>query len=77
LSPEHFLSVARGIVSVQMNTQKSVLMIEKPFGHNLKTALLLNLELQQYFQENQIYRVDHYLGKNFVQDLMRYRLAQK
>jgi len=52
-------------------------MIEKPFGHDLKTAIALNLELQKYFREVQIYRVDHYLGKNFVRELYEYRLAQK
>lgn len=40
------------------------------------TAIQLNLELQKYFDEHQIYRVDHYLGKNFVRQLFEYRLAQ-
>jgi glucose-6-phosphate 1-dehydrogenase len=51
-------------------------MIEKPFGHDLATAILLNLELQKYFDEHQIYRVDHYLGKTFVRELFDYRLSQ-
>ncbi len=51
-------------------------MIEKPFGHDLKTAITLNLELQHVFHEDQIYRVDHYLGKNFVREVMQYRLEQ-
>ena len=40
------------------------------------TAIQLNLELQKYFNEHQIYRVDHYLGKNFVRQLFDYRLSQ-
>ncbi|MBP6920957.1 hypothetical protein KBB89_00185 [Candidatus Gracilibacteria bacterium] len=76
LSPEYFVSVAKGLASVGLNTENSVIMIEKPFGHDLKTAIELNLELQHVFHENQIYRVDHYLGKNFVREMMEYRLAQ-
>lgn len=76
LSPEHFAPVAQWIASTQLNTKKSILMIEKPFWHDLKSAILLNLELQRYFRENQIFRVDHYLGKNFVQELLAYRLSQ-
>jgi len=77
LSPEFFVQVAQWLASVGLNTEKSVIMIEKPFGHDLKTAIALNLELQKYFREVQIYRVDHYLGKNFVRELYEYRLAQK
>ncbi|MFA6079950.1 MAG: hypothetical protein WC753_00515 [Candidatus Gracilibacteria bacterium] len=76
LSPEHFAPVAKGIASVGLNTSQSILMIEKPFGHDLATAILLNLELQKYFDEHQIYRVDHYLGKTFVRELFDYRLSQ-
>ncbi|WP_026105144.1 glucose-6-phosphate dehydrogenase [Halalkalibacterium ligniniphilum] len=45
------------------------LMIEKPFGHNLKSAQELNEKLRRAFHENEIYRVDHYLGKPMVQNL--------
>lgn len=76
LSPEYFVSVAKWLDSVWLNTEKSVIMIEKPFWHDLKTAIALNLELQHIFHEKQIYRVDHYLGKNFVREMMEYRLAQ-
>ncbi len=76
LSPEYFVSVAKGLASVGLNTPFSRIMIEKPFGHDLKTAIALNLELQHVFQEDQIYRVDHYLGKNFVREMMEYRLEQ-
>jgi len=76
LSPEHFAPVAKWIASVGLNTKQSILMIEKPFGRDLITAIQLNLELQKYFDEHQIYRVDHYLGKNFVRQLFDYRLAQ-
>ena len=50
-------------------------MIEKPFGHNLESARALNKELQLVFNEEQIYRIDHYLGKESVQNLLVYRFA--
>lgn len=51
------------------------LVIEKPFGHNLESARALNKELQSVFNEEQIYRIDHYLGKESVQNLLVYRFA--
>ena len=52
-------------------------MIEKPFGKDLKTATLLNLAIQDVFPESSIYRVDHYLGKNAIVDLQKFRLGQE
>ncbi len=51
------------------------LVIEKPFGYDLETAVALNKDIKQYFQENQIYRIDHYLGKETVQNLLVTRFA--
>ncbi len=51
------------------------LIVEKPFGYNLKTARELNLGLQRYFKESQIFRIDHYLGKETVQNLLVTRFA--
>jgi glucose-6-phosphate 1-dehydrogenase len=76
LSPEYFVTVAQWLASVGLNTPDARVMIEKPFWHDLRTAIALNLDLQHIFSENQIYRVDHYLGKNFVGELMDYRLNQ-
>lgn len=76
LSPEYFVPVAKGLASVWLNMPNARIMIEKPFGRDLNTAIVLNLDLQHIFHEHQIYRVDHYLGKNFVQEMLEYRLAQ-
>ena len=46
------------------------LIIEKPFGNSLESAKLLNISLLKNYEENQIYRIDHYLGKETVQNLM-------
>ncbi len=51
------------------------LIIEKPFGHDLESAKALNCELGKVFREEQIYRIDHYLGKETVQNLLVFRFA--
>ena len=51
------------------------LIIEKPFGRDLASARALNRVLHRYFNEEQIYRIDHYLGKETVQNLLVFRFA--
>ena len=54
---------------------QSKVIIEKPFGRDLKSAQELNADIRSVFQENQVYRIDHYLGKETVQDLLVQRFA--
>jgi glucose-6-phosphate 1-dehydrogenase len=51
------------------------LVVEKPFGHDLKSAQQLNALIHQHFDESQVYRIDHYLGKETVQNLLVFRLG--
>ena len=51
------------------------MVFEKPFGHDLKSAAELNLLLCKMFKEQQIYRIDHYLGKETVQNILAFRFA--
>lgn len=51
------------------------LVIEKPFGHNLATAEQLNRTLNQYFSEDNLFRIDHFLGKEPVQNILYTRFA--
>jgi glucose-6-phosphate 1-dehydrogenase len=51
------------------------IVIEKPFGYDLQSAKALNLCLSKVFHENQIYRIDHYLGKETVQNVLAFRFA--
>jgi glucose-6-phosphate 1-dehydrogenase len=51
------------------------LIIEKPFGHDLESAQALNEQLQRYFEESEIFRIDHYLGKETVQNMLVLRFA--
>jgi len=49
--------------------------VEKPFGHDLPSARRLNGEIQRVFDESEIYRIDHYLGKETVQNILAFRFA--
>ena len=53
------------------------IIVEKPFGHDLKSAEQLNKEILSFWDEKQIYRVDHYLGKETVQNVLAFRFANE
>ena len=65
---------ARGL-SAQVEGRWTRLIIEKPFGYDLASARALNATVARYFSEDQIYRIDHYLGKETVQNLFVLRFA--
>ena len=78
-SPELFPLVvgrlgAAGLASDEGGGWRRVI-IEKPFGRDLETARALNAELRKVFSESQIYRIDHYLGKETVQNILAFRFA--
>ncbi|MDH3342179.1 MAG: glucose-6-phosphate dehydrogenase [Gammaproteobacteria bacterium] len=78
IPPDWYSKVAEGLYKAGLANEDEGyrrLVIEKPFGHNLKSARVLNKELQLVFKEEQIYRIDHYLGKESVQNLLVYRFA--
>ncbi len=58
-----------------MNLPQSRIVIEKPLGKDRSSAKKINDEIGSYFNESQIYRIDHYLGKETVQNLMALRFA--
>lgn len=65
-------------LSQQHRRGKSVfprIVVEKPFGTDIETARALNVEMHKVFDERQIYRIDHYLGKETVQNIMVFRFA--
>ncbi len=57
------------------NTSWRRVIIEKPFGHDLESARKLNLEIKKVLDERQIYRIDHYLGKETVQNIIMFRFG--
>src|SRR4029077_3107139 len=60
-------------LSSQEDGQWRRIVIEKPFGHDLESAKELNRQIKGIVKENQIYRIDHYLGKETVQNIMVFR----
>jgi len=71
VAPEFFDVIATNIKASGLGSTKGWkrLVIEKPFGHDLPSARALNEKLSRSFDENEIYRIDHYLGKPMVQNL--------
>ncbi|MEV3982946.1 glucose-6-phosphate dehydrogenase [Nonomuraea sp. NPDC049758] len=72
--PALFSVVAEGLAGAGLN-HEARLVVEKPFGHDLDSARRLNDELLKYFDEDHLRRVDHFLGKEPVEDLMVFRFA--
>jgi len=78
IPPQWYTRTAEGLHAVGLTAQDEGyrrIVIEKPFGMNLASARALNAELQAVFDESQIYRIDHYLGKESVQNLLVFRFA--
>ena len=74
IPPSLFTTVVEGIARVGAATNARVV-VEKPFGRDLASAQVLNVTLHQFFPESAIFRIDHYLGKEPVQNLLYYRFA--
>ncbi|MET0299114.1 MAG: glucose-6-phosphate dehydrogenase, partial [Flavitalea sp.] len=64
-----------GPLNICADTKCTRIVVEKPFGHDLKSAHELNALLSSMFSEEQIYRIDHYLGKETVQNILALRFA--
>jgi glucose-6-phosphate 1-dehydrogenase len=64
-----------GATGICKNIERNRLVVEKPFGHDLESARALNTLLTGFFDEAQIYRIDHYLGKEAVQNMLAFRFA--
>lgn len=69
------LSAANLIAPVDAVDRSSLIIVEKPFGHDLASARALNIRLQKSVDERQIFRIDHYLGKETVQNILVFRFA--
>ncbi len=75
VSPALFGDLAERLQRWGMADQDARIVVEKPFGRDLETARTLNATLAKYFSESQVYRIDHYLGKETVQNLMAVRFG--
>ena len=75
ISPNLFESVFDGLNSSKIITSLCRIIIEKPIGYDLESSKEINIKLLRHFDESQIYRIDHYLGKETVQNLIALRFA--
>jgi glucose-6-phosphate 1-dehydrogenase len=75
VAPALFGDLAERLHTHGIADGKSRIVVEKPFGRDLASAVALNAVLASHFNESQIYRIDHYLGKETVQNLMAVRFA--
>jgi glucose-6-phosphate 1-dehydrogenase len=75
--PSVMEAIVKGLGAAQLTQDKlrSRIVVEKPFGHDLASAMSLNRSLTTVFNESQIYRIDHYLGKETVQNILAFRFA--
>src|SRR5438132_222855 len=76
-APKFFSQIVQQLGAASLSRQENGrwrrVVIEKPFGHDLDSAQALNRDIKNVLQENQIYRIDHYLGKETVQNIMVFR----
>ncbi|MBV9182198.1 MAG: glucose-6-phosphate dehydrogenase (NADP(+)), partial [Acidobacteria bacterium] len=78
-APNFFGPIVEQLASVGLMEEKDSywrrVIVEKPFGHDLESAKALNQHLLKFITEKQIYRIDHYLGKETVQNILAFRFA--
>ncbi|MBP1997647.1 glucose-6-phosphate dehydrogenase [Peptostreptococcus canis] len=73
VSPQLFLPITNGLKKVQCCTGKTKVIIEKPFGENIESAEKVYDSLREYFKDENIYHIDHYLGKEMIINIMTLR----
>ena len=77
-APEYFAPIIENLGAegmAQPEQGKVAVVIEKPFGHDLESARALNRQVNAVFHEEQVFRIDHYLGKETVQNILVFRFA--
>ena len=77
IKPDDFASVIKNLDGVGLSKPRGLhrIVVEKPFGQDLESAQALNELLHRHFDEGQVFRIDHYLGKETVQNLLVFRFA--
>ncbi|GAA8363340.1 glucose-6-phosphate dehydrogenase [Helicobacter pylori] len=74
ISPSFFATTAQHLAKNALNHANTRLILEKPLGHDLKTCKEIFQSISTFFKEEQIFRIDHYLGKKGVQNILEVRL---
>lgn len=73
--PEAFYAIFKGLSDINLNTFPSRIILEKPLGICLETSKKINDQIAKYFLESQIFRIDHYLGKESILNLTALRFS--
>ncbi|HXA49196.1 MAG TPA: glucose-6-phosphate dehydrogenase [Candidatus Acidoferrum sp.] len=75
--PSQYATIAHGIGAAGMSKGGGWrrLVVEKPFGHDMESAKQLSNHLHEFFEESEVYRIDHYLGKETVQNILAFRFG--
>ena len=73
--PSAFGDICKGLDGAKIITDETRVVLEKPIGHDFDSSVVINDAVSAVFKENQIYRIDHYLGKETVQNLLALRFA--
>lgn len=76
-APDFFGTICKSLSNLSLVTPQSRVVLEKPIGRDLQSSRVINVEVLKYFQESQIYRIDHYLGKDTVQNIMALRFSNR
>ena len=74
-APSLFVDICANLSGAGLIDERSRVVLEKPLGHDLASARQINNDVGQYFEEHQVFRIDHYLGKETVQNLMVLRFG--
>jgi len=74
IAPEYFAKITESLAAVGL-TKHARVVVEKPFGRDLESAKSLDASIKKLLPEEQIFRIDHYLGKESVEDLLVFRFA--
>lgn len=75
MPPNTFGAICKGLGQAGLNKNMSRIVMEKPLGTNLASSKIINNQVAEYFKENQVYRIDHYLGKETVLNLLALRFS--
>ena len=76
-SPDFFAGICQALSKWDLITEKTRVVLEKPLGRNLESSQEINKKVLEFFKEDQIYRIDHYLGKDTVQNIMALRFSNR
>ncbi|CAL4321614.1 Glucose-6-phosphate 1-dehydrogenase [Buchnera aphidicola (Chaitophorus sp. 3695)] len=74
--PQHtFKSLCKGLKKFQLNLKKDRVILEKPLGNSLQTSKKINIQINKVFKEKRIFRIDHYLGKETILNLLALKFS--